>query len=119
MKNIYLILFLALTFSACSSSKNSKNNTSSNTKTTSYTGDFKSIKGVMNDLSCYCYNSGFLTTDDGAEISICFNDNNITIDCERITVEGYFENIIIEDNPNSPCSGGEKETFIVTNFNCE
>jgi len=82
-------------------------------------GKYRSIKGVMDNLSCYCFNAGYLTTTDNKKIPICFEDDNIEIDCKSITVKGYYRTE--KNNPEStnPCPSGEKTYFQVTSYSCD
>jgi len=134
-KNILVILILSVVLMGCFSSNNS--NTESNTTTkgevqtesnnnlieegeqNSYFGTYDSKKGVMTDISCYCYQTGYFTTEDGEEFVICFKDDMEEATCsENLKIEGYFENVTITSDENSPCSAGEREIFYVTKFEC-
>ena len=90
-----------------------------NVKKETITGTFRSIKGVMNNLSCYCYNGGFVTTAEGTEISICLPNENAEIDCKTVELTGHYETITIEPDGNSPCPAGELEVFMVSSFECK
>lgn len=66
------------------------------------TGSFRSVSGVMNELSCYCSNGGYVTTVDGEEVAVCFNEP--VESCDKITVTGYKTSKKIESNGS--CPGG-------------
>jgi len=110
---IIAVLVVAL-LASCGSSK--ENTIKNNSK--EYIGQFQSVKGVMNNLSCYCYNAGFLTLEDGSEFSICFKDGDIEINCTKLSVTGEFEIVAIEDNPMSACSQGERKILVVNSYKC-
>ena len=80
-----------------------------------YSGEFRSIKGVMDGLSCYCYNAGYLTYDDDMVVEICFDDDD-EVSNGYITVTGYYENITHESQPIDPCPTGMKNVLIVTSY---
>ena len=67
-------------------------------------GSFRSVSGVMNELSCYCSNGGYVTTEDGSEFAVCFNANEVVPSCDKITVTGYMTSKSIESN--GACPGG-------------
>lgn len=83
-----------------------------------YEGEFRSLKGVMNNLSCYCYNGGHLTLDSGEKINLCFEDENTDIQCQRIKVSGYYKTLTNHPEPTSPCPKGEKEVLMVESYEC-
>jgi hypothetical protein len=68
------------------------------------TGSFRSVSGVMNELSCYCSNGGYVTTEDGSEVAVCFNADEEVPSCDKITVTGYMTSKKIESN--GVCPGG-------------
>lgn len=86
-----------------------------------FIGVYHSKKGVMHDISCYGYNIGFLTLDNGSEIVICFdklkNSSDLTIDCtNKISVSGVFEDIVIVNN--GACASGTRKIFYATEWKC-
>jgi len=83
------------------------------------TGSYRSIKGVMTDLSCYCYNSGYLTTESGELIPVCFPNDDTEIDYETVTFTGAYENRTVTSEPTSPCPPGERTLFIVQSHECK
>ncbi|MDG1330820.1 MAG: hypothetical protein P8P74_00710 [Crocinitomicaceae bacterium] len=66
------------------------------------TGSFRSVAGVMNELSCYCSNGGYVTAEDRVVTAVCFDEE--VASCEKITVTGYMTSRSIESN--GPCPGG-------------
>lgn len=86
----------------------------------SLTGTFESKKGVMTDVSCYCYNVGYLNTG-GEQVAVCFdelpNSSDLKIECKgKMTVEGSLRSKSTESN--GPCPGGTMELFYVTKWTC-
>ena len=67
-------------------------------------GSFRSVNGVMDKLSCYTSNGGYIKTEDGERIAVSFKENEVVSSCERITVTGYMTSRRIESN--GPCSEG-------------
>jgi hypothetical protein len=82
------------------------------------TGSFVSMKGVMDELSCYCFNGGYLTTENNEKIPLCFQEED-EIDCKNLSVEGYFEEKNIDTEETNPCPVGKKSVFKVVAFECE
>jgi len=63
---------------------------------------FQSNKGVMNELSCYCYNGGFLTTESGERIAIFITNEDSEITCEKISFTEHYETIERAEDGNKP-----------------
>lgn len=84
-------------------------------------GSYESIKGVMKNLSCYCYDAGYLTFDTDEEVGVCFDemDGDGPGTCEHLTVKGYFKDVTIDPKPTNPCPAGTKKIFIATSYSCE
>ena len=78
------------------------------------TGSFRSVSGVMNKLSCYCSNGGYVTTEDGAEFAVCFKSEDNVPSCDKITVTGYVTSKSIESN--GACPGGMMEFLKVQEY---
>lgn len=66
------------------------------------TGSFKSVKGVMDELSCYTSNGGYIKTADGTIIKVSFKENEAVFSCDKITVTGYMTSKSIEANGSCP-----------------
>lgn len=64
------------------------------------TGSFRSVSGVMDELSCYCSNGGYVTTEDGAMVAVCFDEP--VESCDKITVTGYRTSKKIQSNGACP-----------------
>ena len=90
-----------------------------NTKKITVTGNFKSIKGAMKELSCYCYNSGYLTTNDNKVIPVCLSSNNIKVDCTNVKFTGYYETKEIKPNKNDVCPSGKMTYLKVVSHKCK
>jgi hypothetical protein len=98
-----------------------KSSSKTQVKSETFTGKFQSVKGVMNELSCYCYDAGYLTTSDGNRIAVCFEKTTSdSINCfENLTVSGIFENVKRESSQNDPCPAGEMTILKVTEYKCK
>lgn len=64
------------------------------------TGSFRSVSGVMDELSCYCSNGGYVTTEDDEMVAVCFDEE--VESCPKITVTGYRTSKKIESNGACP-----------------
>jgi hypothetical protein len=85
-------------------------------------GTYTSKKGVMDKISCFGYNVGYLQTSEKMPVVICFdrmtNGSNIKITCEGpLKVEGYYESVTKESN--EACKGGTMNIFYVTKWACD
>jgi len=114
MKKVVFILALSfISFSVFSQTKNNNN------QQTTYEGVFSSVKGVMNPLSCLCYNSGYLTLDIGEEIMVCFRNEDLNVDCERIVIYGHWEVVDYSASSDNPCpSMNNVDVFYADRFEC-
>lgn len=66
------------------------------------TGSFRSVRGVMDELSCYTSNGGYVDASAGTIIAVSFNDNDVVSSCDKITVTGYMTSKKIESNGSCP-----------------
>ncbi|KKP37328.1 hypothetical protein A2483_04545 [Candidatus Peregrinibacteria bacterium RIFOXYC2_FULL_33_13] len=120
--SLNLTLTIILTITGCISSETptQKNPGNNPNQTTELQGSFESIKGVMKPLSCYCYNSGYLTTGNKEKIPVCFEDKELDISCDQISIIGTYKTKKITPNPTSnSCPPGEMSIFYVMNYTCE
>lgn len=83
------------------------------------TGQFRSVKGVMDPLSCYCFNAGYLTLENGEEIPVCLKTDQEEAPCANIRVEGNFVNRKNQPEPTSPCPAEEKRYFQIEKITCQ
>ena len=82
-----------------------------------FSGNYRSIMGVMNSLSCYCDNGGYLTYDKDQVVSISFDKMKIAkVKSGEITVFGHFEDITHESQDMDACPSGTRSVFIVDSF---
>ena len=65
-------------------------------------GKFGSVAGVKDELSCYCANGGYVTSEDGTVTAVCFDEP--VASCDKIKVSGYMTSKKIESNGD--CSAG-------------
>ena len=80
-------------------------------------GEFRSTKGVMTSLSCYCYNSGVIKQADESTIDLCFEEN-VEIPCTKIRVTGIYITESKQVDENNPCASGSMELFKVISYTC-
>lgn len=66
------------------------------------TGSFRSVKGVMDKLSCYTSNGGYIKLTDGTTMAVSFNDSEDVLNCDKITVTGYMTSRNIDSNGSCP-----------------
>jgi hypothetical protein len=104
---------LALSLINCSIKKNQPSE-----PTITLEGTFESKQGVMTPLSCYCYNSGYLTTATKKQIALCFDNDSDNTDCKTIRVTGFYTTVKNNPEPTSPCKQGEMSYFKVVRFKC-
>ncbi len=118
-KFVAFIISIFVVFYSCNSNTNPQNNDKMENITLK--GKFQSLQGVMNDVSCYCFNVGYLTTQDGKEVVVCFDEiKDANISCSDIlVVTGNYKLVKITPEPTSPCPAGEREIFIVKDYKCE
>ena len=112
--NIKYLLFCFLCFSlfSCRSAKKAGEKTQKK-ETITVSGMFKSIKGVKDPLSCYCYSGGYLETK-GKTIAVCFEDENLSFDCEEVELSGFYETKKIKPKKGDVCSAGEMQLLRVS-----
>lgn len=121
MKAYYLIFYVSVfmiagIMPACNGVKKQTQNLET------YTGKYRSVRGVKNILSCYCYNAGYLTLANSDKIAICFDELNVDeeIECTgKLTVKGNFKSITNNPEPTSPCPEGTKKILYVKLYHCE
>ncbi len=114
-KAIAIILVLFVGFTGCSQTKETTQQ--NDTTTLTFSGTYRTVMGVMNPLSCYCYNGGYLTISDDERISISFDDLKMDkVKSGKITVTGHYEEIEHESSAKDPCPGGVRKIFIVESF---
>jgi hypothetical protein len=113
------ILFYGCFFSNKNTQKISAESQSIRNQHNSLKGTYKSVIGVMDLLSCYCLNGGYLTTQDGKEIPICFENIEEEIECNYLVVEGNYITKKIDPDSTNPCPAGEMTLFYVTSYECK
>ena len=115
---VLVIAFSLFLFTNCSYSQKKIKKTAANE---TLEGVFTSKKGVMHNISCYCYNVGFLKTNKDEKLVICFDrmDTEDAPKCKKLSVTGYFEMHTVKEGSNSPCPGGERNIFYVVEFECK
>jgi len=92
----------------------------------SYTGTFSSKRGVMHQLSCHCFDGGYLTTEGGDKIAVCFEKGELEevqshFDdpvCKKMKVTGEMIQHYLPPAKGGPCSGGSMTYLKVRSFTC-
>ena len=120
MKHVFVfILALSLLCSAsCKSQQTKAAPKMGEPEETTLTGSLENKRGVMDALSCFCYNCGYVTTSKGERIAVCIADENITIDCKRVLLKGKYVTVKKEKDPNGVCSGGTMTYFEASLVSC-
>lgn len=129
MKNSFLIIIVFCLFWSCQASQQASTSKSQNDTSTpssvslsneigTFKGEFKSTQGVKTELSCYCGNGGYLTTETGETISICFDAITLSSDCNAIEVKGTYIMKSNDPEPSNPCSKGTMKIFKVQSYQC-
>lgn len=115
IRNLFAILFLAIAVSSC---KGPAPVSTSNTETVTVAGEFRSVQGVMDPLSCYASNGGYITQSNGERIAVSFTTEE-AITCKSITVTGTYVTKTVKSEPNNPCPAGEMNVLEVKNYSCK
>ena len=77
-------------------------------------GAFRSVKGVMDPLSCYCSNGGYVESPAGESVPVCFDNNQNVSNTDYIFIEGVMTTRSIESN--GACSEGTMSYLIVESY---
>ncbi len=77
-------------------------------------GAFRSVKGVMDPLSCYCGNGGYVESPAGRVVAVCFEDNVDIASRDYIEVTGVMTTRTIESN--GACPAGTKSYMVVESY---
>jgi hypothetical protein len=75
------------------------------------------VKGIMDPLSCYCNNGGYVNSPAGETVAVCFNDDVVISSVDFIEVNGLMTNRSIESNGS--CPSGTKTYMIVETYSFE
>jgi hypothetical protein len=110
------VVFIALLFNACSSSKPVAP-VASAAETAVVTGQFKSVQGVMDQLSCYTSNGGYITQASGERVVSFKTDAEIT--CATIEVKGHYIIKTISGDVNNPCPAETMTILEVESYMCK
>jgi hypothetical protein len=82
-------------------------------------GTVQSVRGVMDELSCYCGNGAYITNSGGGKSAVCFADNVNLEGCVEIEVSGIYETVYLESDENNPCPSGEMSFMRVKKYTCK
>jgi hypothetical protein len=118
MQKITALLFLslALLISSCKNRQSAPSSTPA-AEIVTVTGTFKSVQGVMDPLSCYASNGGYVTQSNGERVAVSFTTES-EITCASIEVKGNYITKTISSNPNSPCPAGTMKMLEVESYTC-
>ncbi len=97
----------------------SKRQAVSQKETQTIEGTFESKKGVMNIVSCFCHNSGYLKSKTGEEIPVCISDEKADVSCEKVKMTGEYVTITHEKENNGVCPATTMTYFRVSSFSCK
>jgi hypothetical protein len=81
-------------------------------------GNYQSVLGVMDYLSCFCFNAGYLTTVDNDRVPLCFQEGEEDVNCTTIHAKGYYQSKKINPEPTNTCLAGEMTLFYVSSHEC-
>ncbi len=123
MKAFHLIFYVAVLVAVCIAlSCNSTQTQKEPQKLETFTGKYRSVRGIKNMLSCYCSNAGYLTLKNGDKIALCFDELNVDeeIECNgQLTVKGVFKTKTNNPEPASPCPEGTKKILYIKIYYCQ
>lgn len=113
------LIFSVLLFSGCLNKKSeSQPLVSEPNDSFSLSGSYRSVQGVMDGLSCYCFNAGYLTLENGRSVAVCFEDEELNVSCDKVAVEGKYKTEKINFEETSPCPDGEMTYFNAVSYKC-
>jgi hypothetical protein len=108
----YFTLILMAGLTACNTSKSTLNDKA---KSQTLSGDFRSTQGVMQPVSCYCFESGYLQTNT-ERVPLCFPSGTTLPSSGKITVMGNFAEREHKGSDIDPCPSGKMTVFEVKSF---
>lgn len=77
-------------------------------------GAYRSVQGVMDPLSCYCNNGGYVDSPTGETVAVCFDNNQNVGSTDYIFIEGVMTTRTIDSN--GPCPAGTMSYLIVESY---
>lgn len=118
MHLLFPVFVIAMLVTGCAGKNKSASSDDTKNETVTLTGDYKSMRGVMNPVSCYCGNGGYITTESGEKTAVCFSDKDKP-ECQKIKVTGHYITVTVDPDPNNPCPAGQMQLLQVTSFSCK
>ena len=118
MKSLFVVAFALFFICPGCKSAPTQQKQDTNENETTITGDFRSIQGVMDELSCYCFNGGYVTLESGEETAVCFDKDAEVKGCNQIKLSGILEEKTINPEKTSPCTAGDMTILEVTAYEC-
>lgn len=80
-------------------------------------GAFKSVRGVMDPLSCYCDNGGYIDSPAGEHVAVCFNSSEDVSSTDFIKVTGVMTTKTID--ANGVCPAGTMSYLVVESYSLQ
>lgn len=117
MKSIFISI-LSLSLLCAASCKSKQTQASPKSEALTLIGTFESRRGVMDPLSCFCYNCGYLTTAKGEKIAVCITDEGVTLDCKNVVCKGKYVTVKKDKETNGVCAGGTMTYFEASSVKC-
>jgi len=121
MKKIcFLILPMIILIGGCTKGPKLQN-ISQNSETITIEGDFRSVMGVMDYLSCYCVNGGYVKTEsEEKDKPVCFDGLQAEfVDCAKIQVAGRLVTKKYTSGSVDPCPSGTMAYIDASSFKCK
>lgn len=75
------------------------------------------LKGVMDVLSCHCFNGATARDSSGKAISVCFKGEDPPT-CDELEITGAVKEHSSNPEPPNPCSPETRQIFFVDTFKC-
>ena len=76
-------------------------------------GEFISKRGIMDKVSCVCFNSGYVLKD-GIKTPVCI-DSDLELKCKNIKLTGIYKSVNVEGDTNN-CNLENYKIFLASGF---
>ena len=77
-------------------------------------GAYRSVQGVMDPLSCYCSNGGYVDSPTGETVAVCFDNNQNVGNTDYFFIEGVMTTRTIDSN--GPCPAGTMSYLVAESY---
>lgn len=128
MKSIKILAFAALllAFGCGRNSKSTQDSKAAASEEVVYVGTLRSLRGVMHELSCHCFDGGILTQKNGDEINYCFVETASDADkndwgkgdCKMVELKGTMVQNTITPAKGEVCPAGTMTYLKVKSARC-